>query len=485
MRVLKFGGTSVADAAAISRLVAIVCSQRQAVLSQRGVGPDSGAPDRPPGPFVVVSALSGVTDTLLRIGRMAVSDDAATIADLEYLDARHREVADVVGDPRRRTTLLDQIAAEMTALDALVRDIRSAGAAPPASLDALVAIGEILSSRVVAAALEDAGLPTIWFDPRNLLITDDEHGRAMPMLPLTFERLQALVGPALLAGDVPVTGGFVGATPHGLTTTLGRGGSDYSAAIIGAGLGATEIQIWTDVDGMLTADPRLVSDVQLVPHLSFAEASELAYFGAKVLHPSTIQPALERAIPVRILNSRRPQAAGTLITATRPPSPRPVTALACKRAITVIDITSTRMLMAYGFLRRLFEVFERLKVPVDVVTTSEVSVSVTIDDRRRLAPLLAELSTFAEVSCDHEMAVLCVVGESLRGEAALVLQVIGALEGIALRMVSQAASRRNITVVLREADAATAMNRLHARFFGESAATTDALLVGDAEAASS
>ena len=193
---------------------------------------------------------------------------------------------------------------------------------------------------------------------------------------------------------------FRSATPTGVTTTLGRGGSDYSAAIFGACLGVDEIQIWTDVDGMLTADPRIVAAPLLVPQLSFAEASELAYFGAKVLHPSTIVPAVAKNIPVRILNSRRAEVPGTLITA-EGRAHDGLTALACKRGVTVVDIISTRMLMAHGFLRRLFEVFERFRTPVDVVTTSEVSVSVTVDNPRLLDDVVANLSKFAEVNIER------------------------------------------------------------------------------------
>jgi aspartate kinase len=302
---------------------------------------------------------------------------------------------------------------------------------------------------------------------------------------------------------VPVLGGFVGATRDGITTTLGRGGSDYSGAIVGAGVGATEIQIWTDVDGMLTADPRVVASPRLVPRLSFAEASELAYFGAKVLHPSTILPAVDRDIPVRIVNSRNPDGEGTLILAEghdaaaadpldavagaplsdaggrpaaaggRPragrltqafPS-RGITALACKRDLTVVDITSSRMLMAYGFLRRLFEVFERFRTAVDVVTTSEVSVSVTVDDRRHLGSISDALSEFADVSVESNMALLCAVGDPLRSDASIAARVLRVLESVPLRMVSQAASRRNITVVLRQPDLPGAMQRLHEEFF--------------------
>ena len=218
-----------------------------------------------------------------------------------------------------------------------------------------------MSSRIVAAALTSHGLLATWIDARRAVVTDGEHTAAAPLFPETTAALMAHVDPPLAAGRIPVVGGFVGASQAGITTTLGRGGSDYSAAIVGACLGASEIQIWTDVDGMLTADPRIVPDPYVVPHLSFAEASELAYFGAKVLHPATIQPAVARNIPVRILNSHRPQARGTLITGERPPSARPLTAIASKKQVSVVSITSTRMLMAHGFLRRLFEVFEKWK----------------------------------------------------------------------------------------------------------------------------
>jgi aspartate kinase len=281
----------------------------------------------------------------------------------------------------------------------------------------------------------------------------------------TSARAVKRIAPLAAAGTVVVLGGFIGATTTGVTSTLGRGGSDYSAAIFGACLDAGEIQIWTDVDGMLTADPRIVPQPRLVPQLSFAEASELAYFGAKVLHPSTILPAVSKNIPVRILNSRRPENTGTRITADGAPAAGQLTAIACKRGVTVVDITSTRMLMAHGFLRRLFEVFERFKTAVDVVTTSEVSVSVTVDDTRRLESILDNLHNFAEASCEGEMAIICAVGENLRSDPTLFGRAVTSLDRIPLRLVSQAGSRRNITFVLRDADVPHAMMRLHETFF--------------------
>jgi len=263
-----------------------------------------------------------------------------------------------------------------------------------------------------------------------------------------------------------VLGGFIGATADGVTTTLGRGGSDYSAAIFGACLDVGEIQIWTDVDGMLTADPRVVPSPRVVTHLSFAEASELAYFGAKVLHPATILPAVSKNIPVRILNSRQPANPGTLITADSSRE-RHMAALACKRDVTVIDITSTRMFMAHGFLRRLFEVFERFKTAVDVVTTSEVSVSVTVDDTRKLNDIVEALSEFSEVECEPKMAIVSVVGDRLHDDPGVFAQAIVALGGIPLKLVSQASSRRTFTFVLSDDRVREAMTKLHEAFFGQ------------------
>jgi aspartate kinase len=453
--VMKFGGTSVQDAEAVSRVVQVVAGERRPRL-------------------VVVSALAGVTDTLLEVARLAERGEAtAARSAVRALRLRHEEMTTLVRQAERRAELLKALDAVFAEVEAVATALAVVREVSPRSCDALGAAGELASSRIVAAALAEAGLPSRWLDARDLLVTDAAHAAAAPDRAATDERLRARVRPLLQQGLVGVTGGFVGATASGITTTLGRGGSDYSAALFGAGLEAEEIQIWTDVDGMLTADPRLVPTPRVVSRLSFAEASELAYFGAKVLHPSTILPAVGLGIPVRILNSQRPLAAGTLITAGPAPGvPGPV-AIACRRGVTRIDITSTRMLMAYGFLRRVFEVFERFRTPVDVVTTSEVSVSVTIDDRHAIEAIAAELRAFADVTCEAGMAILSAVGEGLRRDARLAAQVIGALEGLPLAMVSQGGSRTNVTVVLPEADAVTAMRRLHRRFFEPEPAGTE------------
>ncbi len=456
---MKFGGTSVADAAAIERLISVVRAERQVQIQ-----PESGDWR---GPIVVVSALGGATDRLLGVAAEAGAGDAeGATTNLRDLRRRHLEVSAVITDPDELVRVQEFIDREFDDLERVVGALAVLKEVSTRWLDAIAAAGEIISSRLVAGALASHGLAAAWVDARTAIVTTGEHTAAVPLLPETTAALMETVDPVLRARRIPVIGGFVGAAVDGTTTTLGRGGSDYSAAIVGSCLEADEIQIWTDVDGMLTADPRIVEHPRVVPHLSFAEASELAYFGAKVLHPATIQPAVARNIPVRILNSHRPAARGSLITAQRPRSETAVVAIASKPGVTVVDITSTRMLMTHGFLRRLFEIFERHRTAVDVVTTSEVSVSVTIDDQRRLPAIVADLSEFADVSCEHEMAIVCAVGEEMQRHEAIAGELFSAIVGIPLRLVSQAAARRNITFVIREADLPAALGRLHDRFFG-------------------
>jgi aspartate kinase len=460
MIVAKFGGTSVADRAAIQRLILIIRAARQAAIQ-----PESGDWR---GPVVVVSALGGATDRLLGLAAEAGAGDIEGARhNVQALCERHLEVAGVITTPAERADVEQFIRQEFDSLDRVVGALGVLREVSPRWLDAIAATGEILSSRIVAAALTSQGLAAGWVDARRAIVTDGEHTSAAPLWPETTRALQATVDPILVDRRIVVLGGFVGATVDGVTTTLGRGGSDYSAAIVGACLGASEIQIWTDVDGMLTADPRIVKNTRVVPHLSFDEASELAYFGAKVLHPATIQPAVAKNIPVRILNSRRPSdASGTLVTRDRPAGAGPLTAVASKKGVTVVDISSTRMLMAHGFLRRIFETFEKFRTPVDVVTTSEVSVSVTIDDTRRLPEIITALTEVADVTRVDNMAILCAVGDGLQNDPAFVSRLLEAMDGVPVRMLSQAAARRNITLVIGESDLESSLRRVHERFFG-------------------
>src|SRR5260221_1914877 len=375
--VMKFGGSSVVDATAIDRVVSMVEPERT------GGGT----------PVVVVSALGGATDRLLGLAEAARTgtsqgeiEEGVAALRRRHLDDASRLGADADG------TLVAVIDRHVDELLGALEEIEQWRTADPKLLDVIAAAGELLSSRLVAAAMVARGVPAAWVDAREVIVTNDRHTCAVRLMAEPAHAAVAAIEPLVPAARIPVCGGSVGRTTGGATTTLGRGGSDYSASLAGAAIHASEIQIWTDVDGMLTADPRIVDDAEVVRHLSFAEASELAYFGAKVLHPSTIFPAVSRNIPVRILNSHRPEAEGTLITANPPQAhiDRPFAAPACERRITILDITSTRMLMAHGFLRRVFEAFEGNETAVDVVSSSAVSVSVTIDDNTRGAHIVAE-----------------------------------------------------------------------------------------------
>jgi aspartate kinase len=299
------------------------------------------------------------------------------------------------------------------------------------------------------------------------MVTDDRFGKASPIMDVTGSRLEEAARPHLTAGRIVVMGGYIGATLSGTATTLGRGGSDYSAAIVGAGMNAEEIQIWTDVDGMMTADPRIVAEAWKVKDISFDEASELAYFGAKVLHPLTVLPAVDKNIPVYILNSRKPHGTGTRIRREARPCSNLIKSIACKRGITVVTVSSSRMLMAHGFLRALFEVFDRHHTSVDMVATSEVSVSLTLDSVSSIDAILEELRQLGEVEVSSKTALICLVGNNLKYTPGVARRAFGSLGDINILMVSHGASNINFSFLIDEKDANTAIQKLHAEFFRE------------------
>lgn len=449
MIVMKFGGTSVESAAAIRR----VCDIVRARLERR--------------PVVVVSAMGRTTNRLLAMARLAASgrrDEA--LAECEALRRFHHEEGLHATDPGERPALAGFLDEHFRELADLLQGLAVLGELTPRSLDAVASYGERLSAAVVAAALRGAGAAAEAVDSRRLIVTDRRFTQAAPLYSETYARLARVI-PPIAQRALVVLGGFIGATEDGVTTTLGRGGSDFTASIVGAGLGAEEIQIWTDVDGMLTADPNLVAGARRIKVISFDEAAELAYFGAKVLHPATVMPAAEKNIPVRILNSRRPDCAGTLIVAEAPACSNPVKSIACKRGITVVDIHSSRMLMAHGFLHRIFEIFDDCQTPVDLLATSEVSVSLTIDDATRLEEICGRLGQFAQVGVEREQAIVCLVGDNIRYSPGIAARTFGALGGINVRMISQGASLRNLSFVVAGEDAAPAVRALHEEFFRE------------------
>jgi len=289
--------------------------------------------------------------------------------------------------------------------------------------------------------------------------------QAVPQIEETNERLEANVQPLLDAGKVPVMGGFVGANKAGITTTIGRGGSDFSAAIVGAGLNAERIDIWTDVDGILTTDPRICPDARRIKVISFDEAAELAYFGAKVLHPATVLPAIHKNIPVYVLNSMNPSCEGTKITGRAPQVKNIFKAIAAKKRITIVDVAAPRMLLAHGFLKSIFDAFDRHKVAVDVVSTSEVSVSLTVDSNQAIPALAADLAKMADVKYEGRKAIVCLVGESLREKPGVAAMVFGELKDKKIRMISQGASEINLTFVIEEDEVPEVIQRLHKTFF--------------------
>ncbi|MET0645283.1 MAG: lysine-sensitive aspartokinase 3 [Pyrinomonadaceae bacterium] len=455
--VMKFGGTSVEDASAFERVAALV----RAVRDSR--------------PVVVVSAMSRFTDALLAaLERAAEGEGAGALEHLEEHFARHTAALRILlsGIPRRQ-----EADAALSELESFLADAReeigrafadaAEGSRPlPLLQDLVVSFGEQLSSWLLARVLDVRGLRARQVDSRRCIITDDEHGCATPLKEETDRHTREQLVPLIEEGFVPVLGGFIASSAaSGETTTLGRGGSDYTAGLVGAALRSKEIQIWTDVSGVLTADPRVVPEARTIPRLSYAEAAELAYFGAKVLHPKTILPAVVRNVPVRICNSRAPRSPDTVVYFDAEMTPRTVKAIAHKTGVLIVHITSARMLGAYGFLRAIFEIFERHRTAVDIVTTSEVSVSLSLEDPTRLDAITEDLKHIAAVKVEPERAIVCIVGEGLRSTPGIAGRVFSTIKDINVLLISQGASSVNLTFVVEEQHAAETVRRLHEAFF--------------------
>ena len=448
MIIAKFGGTSVADAAAITRTVNIIrsCVDRH--------------------PVVVVSALAGTTNALIAAAEQAATGHLVTaIAQVEAMRDRHLGVVtELLGDgdealdiAAEESMLFDELAHLAEALSVL-------GYLTPRSLDMISSLGEQLSAPIVTAAFRRAGIDAELVDGRDVMITDDSYGRAEPLPDLIAAATREHLAPLIRAGKVPVLGGYIGATIAGVTTTLGRGGSDYTASLIGAAMEAEAIEIWTDVDGLLSADPRVVQGVRLIEHIRFDEAAELASFGAKVLHPNTISPAVKRGIPVFIFNSLRPEGTGTRITFDAPRLP--VRAIAGKNNVVVVKVRSPRMLAAPGALRAIFEVFERNRTSVDVVATSEVSVSLTVDDDLHLDAVVAQLRAFGDVSVERGRGIVALVGAGLGESSPTMAAALTAIGDVRLHMLSLSATGINLTLIVDGDQVKPVMQRLHAQFFG-------------------
>lgn len=444
--VMKFGGSSVADAACMRQVASLVKAAA------------------PQGPLVVLSAMGKTTNGLFAAAKAAESGDLPkALEGLDSLAAAHRKSASDLFDGRVPEALEQSIKEYFAELELFLRGVALLRELSPRSMDAVASFGERLSTLLFSSFL---GAPLA--DARKIMRTDGVFGEAQPK-PATIKELAARhIAPLLGPGKPVVIQGYIGGTEDGITTTLGRGGSDYSAALFGAALGSEEVQIWTDVEGVLTCDPRIVPEAKSVDQLTFSEAAELAAFGAKVLHPATILPAVEAHIPVTVRHTQRPQGRFTTI-APDTQSGRAVTALATRGPVTVVTVNSTRMLNQSGFLFKLFEVFRRHDVSVDLIATAEVSVSLTVEADAPIEAIREELSEFATVETSENRAIVAVVGERMKFTPGVSGRLFGALSGINVELISQGANEINLSIVVPQEFANETLKRLHKALIEEQA----------------
>ena len=444
--VMKFGGTSVEDANAIRRLIGIVKSR---IGSQ---------------PVVVVSALARVTDQLLEAGQAAAAGHLGSgLATVRNIYVRHEQMADELVDGALHGPFDRGLRAEFQGLESLLHSLEASRQLDLRSQDHLLGFGECLSSKVVTAALCDAGIRATYVDARSCILTDARHGQAHPIWDATNQRLQDAVSPLLQSGCVPVIGGFIASTCDGVPTTLGRGGSDFSAAIVGAALGASRVEIWTDVDGIMTTDPKVCPEAQVIRKMSFDEAAELAHFGAKVLHPATLAPAMRENIPVYVLNSRRPAGEGTEIVA-RARTGNTVSAITAKRKVAAVEIQSPLGVSA-DVLGAVYAAFDQHACPVDVMAASLGRLWLLVGSTASLPGIAADLQGVAEVRWENHKALVCLVGENIRRQPEVASRVFAAVSDMDVRVVCQGASDRTISFLVEESKADESVRRLHGIFF--------------------
>ncbi|MBO8093075.1 MAG: lysine-sensitive aspartokinase 3 [Prosthecochloris sp.] len=455
MVVMKFGGTSVGTASAMRQAMQIVAGE-----------------SRKAAPLVVLSACSGMTNLLIGI---AEASGESRLEEAMSMASRLREhhsqlVSELITDDVRRNSVLERVQGYADELEMLIKGVHIVGELTPRTFDVFCSFGELLSTTIFAAALEDRGHSCRWVDVRKVMITDRNFGTARPLEDVCEKQVSGIIKPVLDEGTIVVTQGFIGATEDGKTTTMGRGGSDFTAALLGSWLPSEGIQIWTDVDGVMTCDPRIVPEARSIRVLTFSEAAELAYLGAKVLHPDTIAPAVKRNIPVYVLNSHMPEAKGTVIT--NDPAILEgmsygglVKSIAVKKGQCIVNFRSNRMLGRHGFLIDFFNVFAMAGVSVEMISTSEVSVSLTVSDTKAVDGIASRLSEMGEVELEHNVATVSVVGDNLRMSRGVSGRIFSALKDVNVRMISQGASEINVGFVVEEHDVPRALQNLHHEFF--------------------
>ncbi len=449
MITMKFGGTSVQDASAVTRVVEIVKTH----LEQR--------------PIVIISAIAQATNVLERTGKLSAEGKSAEAKEgLQKLFARHYLMLDeLVKNSQRHAEVRQTIAAAFDELTELIKGISILRELTPRTLDALYCYGELLSSRIVAAALQEQGVNAVWLDTKEFMMTDGSFNRAVPLMQSVREKLSSLALPLVQGGKVPVTQGFIGVGPSGDRTTMGRESSDYSASIIGTALDVQEIQIWTDVDGVLTADPRMVASPQKIKSLSFEEAFELSYFGAKVLHPGTMLPAREKGIPIHICNSRRPHHGGTKVSAEEGLREGIVKSVAYKNNMVMLTISPLKRFSQYIFWEHIYSVLTKHNAVAAMTSTSEYNASIVLDAKHPMEAIIADLQEIGNIQVYPQKAVVCIVGTAIRDTASVLDRVFKSIATLPVTMVSFGASRSNLSMIINESDVNAAISSIHREFF--------------------
>jgi len=444
--VMKFGGTSVQDEAAIRRLIEIVRSRRELQ------------------PVVVVSALAKITDQLLEAGKAASSGHlGAALAAVRDIYVRHEHLADQLLGNSAYGALDRELRGCFRALESLLLELEAAGELNRRQQDQLLGFGECFSSQLIKAALCEAGIKAAHVDARTCVITDAKHGQASPVWDLTNDRLRETLTPMIEAGCVPILGGFIASSEAGVPTTLGRGGSDFTASIVGAALGASRVEIWTDVDGVMTTDPKLCADARVIRKMSFDEAAELAHFGAKVLHPATLAPAIRENIPVRVLNAGKPDGEGTEIVL-RAHTGKRVSAITAKRHVAAVDLTLTRSIDS-ELLAEVFTTFDQHHCPVDVMATGLRRIGFLVASTASLPAIAVQLKGIAELKWEDHKALICLIGEDIRRQPDVASRVFAAVSDMDVRVLCQSASDRTITFLVDESRVEDTVERLHRLFF--------------------
>lgn len=449
MIVMKFGGTSVANYDAITRMISIVRGR----LDEK--------------PVVVVSALSKVTDLLYKISDEAAQRNRAGAMELiGQLRKRHLDLADELMEdsPEECGDAKEKINGICDSLVSFVDAVCAVGELSPRSKAIIISNGEYLSSNVICCAMNASGIRTNYIDARRMIVTDDNYLKGEPDMEAISDKVPGVVLGAYEYADAVITQGFVSATAMGEPTVLGRGGSDYSASLIGMAIDATRIEIWTDVDGVRTADPRRVQNTRCLDKISFEEAAEMAHFGAKVLHPLTIEPAVKKNIPIYVLNSMNPSGEGTAILQSTFIEDG-VKSVSCKENIHVINIFSTKMINTSGFLTKVFEIFSENKVSVDLISTSEANISVTVDASQNIDAVVGKLSAFADVYVDSDKSQVSVIGKNIINLKGLLEQTFAPVRDCKIYMISQGASYVNISFVVDRTVLNDVVQQIHKYLF--------------------